>query len=71
MHDIPLIKSISFPNTVDQSKQCGYRVGTEDIDKIERIPKNGATGTERWFHIFRKGKMIAEIKESVCDIFYE
>lgn len=63
------IKAIHHPNT-DIDQQI-YTVGKAGITLIKRIEKNGEMSRVGWFQVIGSGKLIAEIKESVCDIFYK
>ena len=60
------IQEIRFPNNVEGQQQSIYRVGFS-CDEIRNIAKSG----DGWFAIIKNGKIIAEIKESICDIFGE
>lgn len=49
----------------------GVRNGfTEQVDEIRRVQKNGEMATVEWFEIVKDGEVIAEIKESVCNVLY-
>ena len=64
------IKQIGFPNTVQDSEKSWYDI---DMWIIKEITKNGEMSSIAWFEIFRKdtGEKVAEIKESVCDIYFK
>ena len=62
------IREIRFPNTVNDSDQVCYSVD-HSCDEILEITKNGELASVGWFQIIKDGEVIAEIKESVCDIF--
>ena len=62
------VKSISFPNTIEESKQNTYTVGNS-VDEIIQIGKSGEMAPINWFQIIKGGNVIAEIKESVCDVY--
>lgn len=64
------IKEISFPNTTEGCNRSCFIVGIS-CDEIRQITKNGEMAGIAWFQIIKDGKVIAEIKESVCDIFGE
>jgi hypothetical protein len=64
------IKSIYYPNTVKGSEQSIFTIG-KNCDEIKTIPKGGEMGIIQWFQIIKNNKIIAEIKESVCDIYGE
>ena len=63
------IASIAFPNTVSENEQSTYH---SSRFKIKKILKAGEMGNISWFEIteINSGKKFAEIKESVCDIFF-
>jgi hypothetical protein len=63
------IKEIRYPNTVFMNDQGSYIIG-KNCDEIRRVYKNGEMATIGWFAMIKDGKKIAEIKESVCDIYY-
>lgn len=60
-----IIRQISHPNTVSKLDDTSYTTG-QNCDKIRRVNNNG----ECWIAIWKKSKLIAEIKESVCNIYY-
>jgi (p)ppGpp synthase/HD superfamily hydrolase len=62
------IESICFPNISDNP--LSYAIG-KNADKINIITKNGEMAEITWFQVIKDGKVIAEIKESVCHIFYK
>ncbi len=60
------IIEIAWPNTVADSEKTFHRVGVS-CDKItSKMPL-----TEVWLQIIKDNKIIAEIRESVCDIYGE
>ena len=63
------ITQISYPNTVADIDRYFYekKLGYE----IKRTEKNGEMASIGWFEIYKQGELIAEIKESVCDIYYK
>ena len=64
------IKSISYPNNCqDPQGFNSYTVGSS-CDLIKIITKNGEMASINWFEIYKGGEVIAEIKESVCNIYY-
>lgn len=66
----PKISSICFPNTVWADEQNVYDV--RKGYRFERIEKAGEMANICWFQVFDKaGDLVAEIKESVCNIYYE
>ena len=63
------ITRICFPNTVDDQGKTCYEVGRFGVEKINTIQKNGEMASIGWIQVIKGGKIIAEIKESVCDIY--
>jgi hypothetical protein len=71
------IAEIRFPNTSLQQRQ--YTVGNDDSDwdyafychEIREIMKPGEMAMIKWFQVIRDGKVIMEVKESICDIYFE
>jgi hypothetical protein len=70
MDEIKTISSIRFPNTIDSDDQHSYTVGFNGVEKIVSIMKAGEMSGIGWFEIWVNSKVFAEIKESVCDIYY-
>ena len=65
------IKTIEFPNTVKDSEATSYTIGVNpNCTKIERFKKNGEMAEVGWFRIWKGSIIFAEIKESVCNIYY-
>ena len=64
------IKKIQFPNTCPDYK-ADYYIVNQNCDKIKTIKKNGEMDFVNWFQIIKDNKVIAEIKESVCNVFGE
>ena len=65
------IKEIRFPNTTTEENQTCYKVGFSGVSEIIPIMKNGEMAGIQWFQVVQDGKIIAEIKESVCNVFGE
>jgi hypothetical protein len=63
------IKTIRFPNTVEDEKQGVYGA-TMDEWKFEYVSENGEMAEIAWIAVFKNGKKIAQIKQSVCDIYF-
>jgi len=63
------IKEIAFPNTVKDEDKTSY-TARKHIE-IKRITKNWDMAPIWWFEIYNDWKKVAEIKESVCDIYYK
>lgn len=66
------IIKITFPNTLGDNNEesFNYSVGV-NCEGIKKIIKNGEMATINWFQIIKDGEVMAEIKESVCNIFYD
>lgn len=63
------IKSIEFPNTVsnNESSNCG---NTMDNWKFEQVLENGEMAHVIWIAVYKNNKKIAQIKQSVCNIYF-
>lgn len=62
------IKQISYPNTVCSDVQGHY---TEKSGySFERFNKNGEMASIGWIRIIKDGSTVAELKESICDIYF-
>lgn len=62
------ISSIRFPNTVADTDKTSYN---NKNCEIKEIWKNWEMWPIKWFEVIRDWKTIAEIKESICDIYFE
>lgn len=62
------IKMIWFPNTVWDTDKTRYE--KKNWCSIIRIEKNWEMARVWWFQIFKDWIKIAEIKESICDIYF-
>lgn len=66
--NIDKIERVEFPNTENSdegyvfSKSCGF--------SFKGIMKNGEMAAIQWIQIYDGEKLLAEIKESVCNLFY-
>jgi hypothetical protein len=65
------VKSITFPNNVVDSEKDYIEVGKNGVTEIRPIFKNGEIALIQWFQIIKGDTVIAEIKESVCNIYGE
>jgi hypothetical protein len=65
------ITSIRFPNNQPDSEKTYYEIGKSGVTEIIPILKSGELAGIQWFQIVKGNKIIAEIKESVCDVFGE
>lgn len=63
-------KSIWFPNTAIDSEQGSFEEG-RSCDRIVTDFRNWENALVNWFLVYKDDKLIAEIKESVCNIFYK
>lgn len=61
------IRQIGFPNTVADTDKCFYTV--QSGYSFTRFSKNGEMASTGWIMVHKDGKDVAEIKESVCDIY--
>jgi len=64
------IKQIAYPNTIASNEQSFFTVGS-NCDRIEEVFKSGEMASITWFAVIKSENVIAEIKESVCDIYYK
>lgn len=65
---IKQLTSISFPNTSFGDDRCGFSV--KNGYNFELIRKNGEMASINWIRVTKDDKIIAEIKESVCDLYF-
>ena len=72
------IKSIWYPNNVSDENKSSFTIGVNGVSKIERFEKNGEMALVGWFRILKAKTdgnagfdVMAEIKESVCDIYFK
>ena len=63
------IRQIFFPNTEKNENAYGYKVGVH-CDEIKLIKKNGEMAEVNWLQIIKDNKVTAEIKESICNVYY-
>lgn len=71
-----MISCIELPNTVEDEAKTYYTVKTEDepngnVDEIRPIMKAGEMSGVQWFQVIKDGHIIAEIKESVCNVYFK
>ena len=62
------ITKIFFPNTVSLSEQSAFR--KSEGFSFTRIMEAGEMAGIAWIGVFRDGVKVAQIKQSVCDIFF-
>lgn len=65
----PKIRRIVFPNTIHINEGTSY--ATHEGYEFKRIFKNGEMAEIAWIQVLKDKKPVAEIKESVCHIFFE
>lgn len=67
-----MISSIEFPNTVIDSEKTYCIVGERDVKEIRPIMKAGEMSGIQWLQVVDvHGFVVAEIKESVCNVYYK
>lgn len=64
------ILGIEFPNSGDPVNGSAYGVGKMGVTEIKRIDKKGPMDFEPWFQILQGEVVLAEIKESTCNVYY-
>ena len=62
------ITEIYYPNTAIDENIGSFTVG-RNCDEIKYITKNGEMAAIGWFQIIKDNHVIAEIKESVCNVY--
>jgi len=67
--NIDKLKSISFPNTVAENERSYYTSKGEY--SFKGIMKSGEMAGVQWIQVWKYEKLVAEIKESVCDLYYK
>jgi hypothetical protein len=65
------IRSISFPSNVADCDKSFINVGRDGVTEIRPIMKSGEMANIQWFQIIKGDIVMAEIKESVCNIYGE
>jgi hypothetical protein len=65
--NIDKLTRIEFPNTAVGMDLCSYSKPTVSF---KGIIKNGEMAGIQWIQIYEGEKLIAEIKESICNLFY-
>jgi hypothetical protein len=71
MYTVTMQKEISiirYPNTVGVTEQETF--ATSPSITIKRTTKNGEMASIGWFEVYKEGELVAEIKESICNIYY-
>lgn len=65
---IDKLTQISFPNTVQDSERSFFT--KKDNIYFQGIMKGGEMAGIQWIQVWEGSLLKAEIKESVCDLFY-
>lgn len=60
---------IYYPNTVSEYDQRKFAADNNCV--IKKGYKDAEMVKVGWFFIYKDEKLIAEIKESICDIYYD
>jgi len=63
-----IITSIVYPNNIEDANIYDTK---RNCDEIRPIFKNWEMAAVWWFEIIKDWKIIAEIKESICNIYYD
>ena len=63
------IKSIHYPNTISSQEQTSFGT-TMDNWKFEQVLENGEMAYVSWIAVYKNDKKVAQIKQSVCDIYF-
>lgn len=67
-----MISQIEFPNTVEDEAKTFYIVGQNNVKEIRPIMKAGEMSGIQWFQIIDNDSyVLAEIKESICNVYYK
>ncbi len=62
------IRQIAFPNTVSDTEKMFYE--SKQGYTFKYIMKAGEMAGIAWIQVLKDDQLIAEIKESVCDIYF-
>jgi hypothetical protein len=65
------VNQINFPNTAQLASDMEFFKVGRNCEEIRKFHKSGECANVGWFAIIKDGKLHAEIKESVCDIYHE
>lgn len=65
------VKSISFPNNVEDEAKSFVEVGKNGVKEIRQITKNGEMASINWFQVIKNNTVVSEIKESICNVYGE
>lgn len=65
-----VVRMICFPNTVADIDKSYYTIWT-NCDTIQVQKYNWDWASVLWFQIISNNNVIAEIKQSVCDVYYK
>lgn len=61
--------SIAHPNTVADSQKAWYT--EKNGYSFKYIMKSGEMSGIAWIEVYQNDKLVAEVKESVCDLFFK
>lgn len=64
------IKSISFPNNQTDPREINSFT-EEGGYSFKLITENGEMAQISWIAVFKDGKKVAQIKQSVCNIYFK
>jgi len=67
--NIDKLEQINYPNTISSQEQNSY--SKANGYEFKGIMKSGEMAGIQWFQVYKNGKLVAEIKESICDLYYE
>lgn len=65
------VKEIAFPNTISDEGKSYYTVGKNGVTEIKQVYQNGEMASIDWFEIYQGEELIAEIKKSICNVYYK
>jgi hypothetical protein len=66
-----MIIQIEFPNTVADIDKTFFIVGSNGVEEIRPIMKAGEMSGVQWLQVVKNGHIVAEIKESVCNVYFK
>jgi hypothetical protein len=64
--NIDKLTSIQFPNNVENQR----RYKKDEHTTFQGIMKSGEMAGIQWIQVYKDNVLIAEIKESICDLYY-
>jgi hypothetical protein len=69
--DYKEIKSIEYPNTGCPTADMHHYGNTMDSWRFEQVMENGEMAGISWIAVFKNDKKVAQIKQSVCNIYFK